>query len=58
MLQFSTIYRTFYQKKILKKDLGSGIRAKRPVPDPGSEGQKGTKYSTVIRPNFLPRAGA
>jgi hypothetical protein len=58
MLQFSKIYRTFYQKKFKKKDLGSGIRAKRPVPDPGSEGQKGTKYSTVIRPNFLPRAGA
>jgi hypothetical protein len=38
--------------------LGSGIRGKRPVPDPGSEGQKGTKFSTVIRPNFLPRARA
>jgi hypothetical protein len=38
--------------------LGSGIRDKRPVPDPGSEGQKGTKFSTVIRPNFFPRAGA
>ncbi len=45
MGQFSKNYRTFYQKncqKALKNMvLGSGIR-KKPIPDPGSRGQKGT----------------
>jgi hypothetical protein len=43
--QFSKNYRTFYQKncqkalKIWSWDPGSGIR-KKPIPDPGSRGQK------------------
>ncbi len=44
--QFSKNFRTFCQKNCQKAlqnmVLGSGIR-KKPIPDPGSRGQKGTK---------------
>jgi hypothetical protein len=55
--QFSKNYRTFYPKKLALRsqkygfgirDLRSGIR-KKPIPDSGSRGQKGTGSRIRIR---------
>jgi hypothetical protein len=50
--QFSKNYRTFYPKNchqtLKSMYLGSGIR-KKPIPDPGSRGQKGTGSRIRIR---------